>query len=542
MDVPVLVAGGGPVGLAVAFDLQKRGIKCMVVERNPGTTQHPKMDVTNGRCMEHFRRLGISEKIRDAAVPREHSWDVSWITDLGPDGHELARFDYPTVLEAYEEMRAKNDGSQPLEPYMRMSQIVLEPLLADELKASDLVEMRFGWEFVSCRQDETNVYSTIREVATGKTEEIVSELLAGCDGGSSQVRESLGIQLSGRFSVAEVFMVHFQSRAYDVLQKFGIAWHYQTPRGATLIAQDDDQYWTLHTIFESREQMEGVDPKQLVFKELGAEFEMEVMQANRWTPHLCLADHYGRGRIWLAGDATHQYIPTGGYGMNTGVPDGLNLSWKFAAFLKGWGGQELLNSIESERRPIGLRNRQAAMTNMQIRLDIIAANKANGGACYGEGPAAEAAREEMGKLVLDLGNIENEALGIEVDDRYVGSTVVMQEIVEPAWQMAEYTPSTWPGMRAPSVYLADGTAIFDKFAFEGFTLVRFADIDVSPLLNAAKAKGVPMEVLDIREDHVRQIYENDLVLVRCDQHTAWRGDTIDLDPVVIVDRIRGAVK
>lgn len=539
MEIPVLVAGGGPVGLAVAFDLQKRGIRCMLVERNENTTSHPKMDVTNGRCMEHFRRLGLHEIVRDAAVPREHSWDVSWITDLGPKGHELARFVYPTVLEAKEQIRARNDGTQPLEPYMRMSQIVLEPTLKKELDASPLAEVRFGWEFVTCRQDENKVYSTIREVATGKTEEVVSDLLAGCDGGSSQVRESLGIQLSGRFAVAEVFMVHFHSHAHDVLQKFGIAWHYQTPRGATLIAQDDDQFWTLHTIFESKEQTDGIDPKKLVFEELGAEFELEVLQANRWTPHLCVADHYGRGRVWLAGDATHQYIPTGGYGMNTGIPDGMNLSWKFAAYLNGWGGQELLNSIESERRPIGLRNRQAAMTNMQIRLDIITANKDNCGACYGEGTAADAARKDMGKFILELGNIENEALGIEVDDRYVGSTVVMQEIVEPVWEMENYTPSTWPGMRAPHVYLADGSAIFDKFAFEGFTLVRFADVDVDPLLGAAKACGVPIEVLDIREDHVRAIYERDLVLVRCDQHVAWRGDTIDLNPKTIVNRIRG---
>ena len=333
--------------------------------------------------------------------------------------------------------------------------------------------------------------------------------------------------------------VRLGSRALDILQAFGVAWHYQTPRGATLIAQDDDQFWTLHTIFESREAMEGVDPRQLVFDELGAEFELEILQANRWTPHLCVADHYGRGRVWLAGDSAHQYIPTGGYGMNTGVPDGLNLSWKFAAFLKGWGGQELLNSIDVERRQIGVRNRQAAMTNMQIRLDIIEANKANNGACYLAGPAGDKARAEMGRLVQDLGNIENEALGIEVDDRYVASSVVCQEIVEPTWAMAEYTPSTWPGMRAPHVYLADGSAIFDRFSYEGFTLVRFTEVDASPLLEAARAAGVPVELLDIRDANAHGIYECHLVLVRPDQHVAWRGDTIALDPASIISRIRG---
>lgn len=227
----------------------------------------------------------------------------------------------------------------------------------------------------------------------------------------------------------------------------------------------------------------------------------------------------------------------GVYGMNTGVPDGMNLSWKFAAFLKGWGGQELLNSIEGERRPIGLRNREAAMTNMQIRLDIMGANNEE---IHRDDASGAAARQWMGDFILKLGNIENEALGIEIDDRYVGSSICCQEIVEPAWCMQEYTPSTWPGMRAPHVFLADGSAIFDHFEFDGFTLLRFSDIDVSPLLEAAKQRDVPMVVLDIREQRVREIYARELVLVRPDQHVAWRGDSVDGDPVAIIDRIRGA--
>lgn len=537
MDVPVLVAGGGPVGLAVAYDLQKRGIKCMLVERNPSTTRHPKMDVTNGRSMEHFRRLGIAEKIRDAAVPRENPMDVSWITHMNE--WELARFPYPNANEAREMIRERNDGTQPLEPYMRMSQIVLEPLLADLIRESELVEVRFGWEFVDCVDKGDHVVATIREVATGKTEDVTCELLAGCDGGSSRVRESMGIGLDGRFAVAQVYMVHFRSLAHDMLQRFGIAWHYQNPAGGTLIAQDDDQYWTLHMVLDGPEQVANVDPVKLVHEFIGEPIEMEVLQANPWTPHLCVADHYGRGRIWMAGDAVHQYIPTGGYGMNTGVPDGLNLSWKFAAFLKGWGGQELLNSIEVERRPIGVRNRDAAMTNMQIRLDIIAAETPD---LYRDDDVGEAARKKMGEYILELGNIENEAHGIEIDDRYVGSTVVCQEIVQPAWKMDQYTPSTWPGMRAPHVFLADGSAIFDHFAFDGFTLLRFADIDVTPLVEAAAKLGVPLTVEDICDEHAHGIYERNLVLVRCDQHVAWRGDTIDLDPAFIIDRIRGAGK
>src|SRR5437870_11978046 len=124
IEIPVLVVGAGPVGLATAMELQSRGVRVLVVERNPTTTRHPKMDVTNGRSMEHFRRLGVAERIRDAAVPRENCMDVSWVTRLGE--WELARFRYPDVHESRAKIAAHNDGSMPLEPYMRLSQVVLE--------------------------------------------------------------------------------------------------------------------------------------------------------------------------------------------------------------------------------------------------------------------------------------------------------------------------------------------------------------------------------------------------------------------------------
>lgn len=534
VDVPVLVVGGGPVGLTVAYDLQRRGIEVLLVERNESTTQHPKMDITNGHSMEHFRRLGIAETIRDAAVPRENCMDVAWVTRMS--GWELARFEYPSVNEARENIRRRNDGTQPLEPSMRMSQIVLEPILRGLLEESPLADVRFGWAFEDLEDFGDKVVATVREVATGRTEEVTCLLLAGCDGGGSRVRESLEIDLDGHFDFAPLYMVHFRSTAHDVLQHFGLAWHYQMPDGVTLIAQDDNEFWTLHKVFEKPEDREGIVPEQLVFDSLGREFPMEVLRANPWAPHLVIADHYGRGRVWLAGDSVHQVIPTGGYGMNTGISDAINLSWKFAAFLQGWGGQELLESIESERRPIAVRNRQAAMTNMQVRLDITEADNPD---IHRDDQVGAQAREKLGTLILELGNAENEALGIEVDERYVASPVICGEIVEPEWRMREYNPSTWPGMRAPHVFLADGDPIFDRFG-AAFTLVRFTEADVTDLLRAARLRDVPVDLADIRDENAHRIYGSDLVLVRPDGHVAWRGTEVDRDPVALVDRIRGA--
>jgi 2-polyprenyl-6-methoxyphenol hydroxylase-like FAD-dependent oxidoreductase len=533
-EVPVLVVGGGPVGLSTALELQSRGIRTLLVERNLSTTRHPKMDVTNGRSMEHFRRLGVAERIRDAAVPREHRMDVAWVTRLNE--WELTRFPYPDVNAWRDVIRTKNDGTQPLEPNMRLSQVVLEPVLRDALVESPLVEVRFGWGFESLAQDADGVTATLRAAATGETVQIRCQLLAGCDGGGSLVRQELGLAAEGRHSIRRYFMVHFRSQARDLLQRFGIAWHYQSPISGTLIAQDDEETWTLHTVIADDADVSAIRPDQLAFECLGREFPIEVLQANAWSPHLVVANGYGRGRVWMAGDAVHQYIPTGGYGMNTGICDAVDLAWKYAAVLQGWGGPRLLESIEAERRPVAARNLEASGAHMDVRVRIAEAYDPR---IHEDSAEGAAAREACAHLIREFGNAENEALGIELGYRYRDSPVICHEDDEPPWRLLDYVPSTWPGVRAPHLFLEDGAAIFDRFG-PWFTLVRFTEASAAPLVDAAKARGVPVTVLDIRDAHARSVYERDFVLVRPDQHVAWRGDAMPQDAMAVIDRIRGA--
>src|SRR5436190_2792488 len=166
--VPVLIAGGGPVGMTLARTLAQLGVRCMLVERNPGTTRHPKMDITNGRSMELFRRLGLADKLRAVAVPEENNFDVSWITSL--TDRELHRFRYPSVVEKRAEIRARNDGTQPREPAMRVSQVMIEPVLRDAILDHPLVDARWGVAFEDFEQDETGVTVTLRTQETGATE------------------------------------------------------------------------------------------------------------------------------------------------------------------------------------------------------------------------------------------------------------------------------------------------------------------------------------------------------------------------------------
>ena len=527
-EIPVLIAGGGPVGMMLAGELGHRGIRCMIVERNLSTTKHPKMDITNGRTMEHFRRLGMIDKMREAAVPTSHVFDVSWITDLS--GHELARFSYPNVDEARDIIRYVNDGSQPLEPDMRVSQVVLEPVLKSFLDEDPLMDVRFGWAFVSFEETADSVSVLLRNSESGDEERVQCQYLAGCDGGNSKVRQQLDIELSGTPDVANMYMVHFKSEALDVLQRWGVAWHYQSDKG-TLIAQNDSDIWTLHVSLSGDVKAADIDPEALVRDFAGTDFEFEVLVHNSWAPQLLLADKYAKGRVFLAGDAAHQYVPTGGYGMNTGIGDAVDLGWKLAATLQGWGGPNLLASYEAERRHVGERNRQGSERHVGVRFEIAMA--------YLEGVADDASRQTVGDKILALGNAENEALGIEIGYRYDASPIVCQEQGDaPLYDLIDHTPTTWPGARLPSVFLEDGRAVFDLLG-AGYTLISFGEADLSAWVSAASKKQIPLDLLQIDEPAIRAIYERDYLLVRPDQHVCWRNNDLSADPGEILDRVTG---
>lgn len=535
-NTQVLVAGGGPVGLTLAIVLGQFGIRTMLVERNVATTRHPKMDITNGRSMELFRKLGLVDGLRRAAVPEQNPFDVSWVTTM--TGHELHRFRYPSPYDARGIILNRNDGTQSREPAMRVSQVEIEPVLKRAAEACAKVDVRFGVAFEDFREDADGITAVLRDSKTGQTEEVRCAYLAGCDGGGSRVRELLQIKLDGTPRVARRFMVHFRSEARNILQRWGVAWHYQSVYGS-LIAQNDKNIWTLHAPLVLDADADQTDPSAVLTTFGGARFEHEVLVANAWTPHLLLAQSYGRKRVFLAGDAAHQYIPTGGYGMNTGIGDAVDLGWKLAAALLGFGGPELLDSYGHERRPVGLRNREASAAHMDVRLRIRK--------CYEDATAGgeltsldDARRAELSAKIAELGNAENESTGIEFGYVYDQSPVVASEssAVAPSDPL-HYIPTTMPGARLPSIFLSDGSALFDRLG-PWFTLVNFGGLDETPFVAAAQRAGVPLKVLSLREPALARLYGRDAFLVRPDQHIAWRGsETTTVDGANILARSLG---
>jgi 2-polyprenyl-6-methoxyphenol hydroxylase-like FAD-dependent oxidoreductase len=517
LKAPVVIAGGGPVGMTLALDLASRGIRSLLLERNPAPTAHPKMDITNGRTMEQFRRLGVADELRKVAVPEAHPFDVAWITSLA--GHELHRFRYPSVAEARALYRSRNDGTDPLEPPMRVSQVEIEPALRSAMARQPLIDAHYGTAFEDLSQDADAVTAVGRR-DDGSTEEIRCAYLVGCDGGTSAVRAALGIALAGQSRIMPRYMVHFASDCRSILQRWGIAWHYQSSRG-TLIAQNDRDIWTLQARFPDGVTPVNAEPRQFLAAFAGCDFQYKVLVANSWSPHLLVAESYGEGRVKLAGDAAHQYIPTGGYGMNTGIADAFDLGWKLAAVLKGFGGPGLLDVYDAERRPVGIRNCTAAQRHNDVRVAIARLYTPG---LYEEGAAGDAARAAAGQAIATLGNAENECAGIELGYSYEGSPVVCGEAGARAPDdPLRYQPTTVPGVRLPNVFLRDGTALHDRLG-PWFTLLLFRGGDAGAFEGTAAERGMPLEVVRLDEPEIAPLYQTAAVLVRPDQHVAWRGD------------------
>jgi 2-polyprenyl-6-methoxyphenol hydroxylase-like FAD-dependent oxidoreductase len=521
MDSEVLIVGGGPTGLTLAIDLGQRGISCILIEQKEQPAFLPKMERVNARTMEIYRRMGLTQQIRAAGLRSDCPMDVFIVLALNET--PLLHLPYPSVAQARANTRATNDGSLALEPYQLISQYTLEPLLKSVAETMPAVAVRFGCEFLSLRQDGDGVTARVC-MSDGATKDLRVAYLVGCDGGASAVRKELGIALSGEANISQFRQALF--RCDDLFDRLPIGkgpgkgrhYHVADDRATFLIMQDSTRHWTLHSIVDSDEEMD------IAFEEtIGVPIKYERLSCAPWRQNLLLADRYGKDRVFLAGDAAHLVIPTGGLGMNSGVGDAIDLSWKLAATLRGWGGPNLLKSYEIERRQVGERNVGAsryatlgrrkwrAMWRPDIRDDT---------------PAGEQARRNLSAVADIEQRKSNEMIGAELGYRYVDSPSICNVPGGPEHLFREYRPTTWPGARLPHLWLDDGTPMQDHIP-DGYTILKLGRTGAAAngLERAIRSHGAPVKVLDVPDRAARDVYGYDLILLRPDMHVVWRGQT-----------------
>jgi 2-polyprenyl-6-methoxyphenol hydroxylase-like FAD-dependent oxidoreductase len=508
------------VGLTLALDLAHRGIRCVLIEQKPEPQFLPKMERCNARTMEMFRRIGLADAIRAEGMPSDIPMDVYIV--LSMTRPPLLHLKYPSVEQARREIAASRDGTLPLEPYQLISQYTLEPVLKAQAERMRCITVLYGTELLEFLQDTSGVTAIVRR-QDGTAQNIRAAYLVGCDGGGSRVRKQLNIRLRGEGNLARLRQGLYRcDELYDRLPLGsgpGKGRHYLTvdAHGSFLIMQDSRRHWTLHATAQTDEEM-----RQRFEAVVGVPVRYEMLYCAEWRQNLLLADQYGAGRVFLAGDAVHLVIPTGGLGMNTGVGDAFDLSWKLAATLAGWGGPHLLRSYEIERRQVGERNigasRYAALGYRKWRS-----------LCrpelYDETPASGAAREHLAAVAAFEQRKVNEMLGAELGYRYVDSPIIDNVPGGPEHLFREYRPTAWPGARLPHAWLPDGTAIQDRIPTSGYTLVRLnPKQDIAALVAAFQARHAPLSVLDVSGPSVHAIYEYDLLLLRPDMHVVWRGN------------------
>ncbi len=535
METQVLIVGAGPVGLTLAIALGQQGVRCILAEKKAAPEFLPKMERCNARTMEIFRRMGLAEKIRAAGLNGNVPMDVFVVTRM--DEPPLLHLPYPSVNEAQAEIAASNDTSQPAEAYQLISQYTLEPLLKSVAESLPSVTVLYGAEFESLTQDGEGVDAVLRR-ADGQAVKVRARYLAGCDGGNSPVRKSLGISLRGEGDILRLRQALYRcDELFDRLPLgngpgHGRHYHVADNQASFLIMQDSTRHWTLHAVVEDDAAM-----ARQFEKIVGTPVNYEMLYVGEWKQNLLLADRYRKGRVFLAGDAAHLVIPTGGLGMNTGVGDAVDLAWKLAAALQGWGGPKLLDSYEIERRQVGDRNIGASRYASLGRRKWRSQWKPGFNDDTAEGAAL---RQNLAAVADAEQRKTNEMIGAELGYRYIDSPVVWDEPGGPESLFRVYDPTAWTGVRLPHVWLEDGRAMQDALP-GGFTILRMgAKVEgVDALVKALKDRGAPVSVVDFPDERLRQLYGRGYFLVRPDLHIAWRGNTPPADPEVLADLVTG---
>lgn len=493
VETPVLIVGGGPVGLSTAIGLRKLGVECMVVERHPATLDFPKGRRVTVRSMEIFRQWDLEQEIVQVSLPRTESLFVF-------SGESLSAHDFHRLA-----LRSPETNTTSPTQEVICSQELLEPVLHERARALG-ADLQFSTTLTGFTQDADGVTAELVGTTSGDPMIVRAEWLVAADGSRSSVRSTLGVERAGAGILGERVSILVEADLTERMaeRRAAVYWLSQPRPAAVLAAVDNKRRWLLVLPFDPRtEPRECFTDDYCAALAQGAfgdpSIDVHVCGVRFWQPTSLVADSFRVGRVFLIGDAVHVTTPEGGLGMNCGIADAHNLAWKLAGVVAGWADPALLDSYQPERQPIAR-----------------ACSDASLGAARPPAP--------VDGLVLGYG--------------YQSPTIVADgtPAPTPANPIGDYCPTARPGRRAPHLWLTiDGTRLstLDLFG-DGFVALTGPSASVgATAVSVARDASIPLRCHRIDDPAFLDLYgirPGGIVIVRPDGHVAWRANDLPAKP------------
>lgn len=516
----VLIVGAGPTGLALAIELGHRGVSCLVIEKNDRVGYAPRAKTTNVRTREHMRRWGIADNLRAASpLGKDYPSNVVFCTQLA--GLEITRIENAMYCAA---------GRNPLysEHAQWIPQYKVEEVLRSYADSLPSVNIRFNCELIDFEQDTETVHANIRDLENNKNFKTNSKYLVGADGARSIVRDLIGTKMEGKYGLSHNYNIVFRAPGLSEAHDLGPAimyWQINSTLPGVIGPMDEGDIWYFMPTHVGTETKISIsDASKMIARSTGVDLEYEILSSDQWVASRLLGDKYRNNRVFLAGDACHLHPPFGGYGMNMGIADGVDLGWKLAAMLQGWAGPTLLDSYEAERRPV----HQWVLDEAELNHSVLSNHLVVPG-LEQNNEDGKRIRSEIAQRIQASKCREFSTLGVVLGYRYENSPVIIPDGTEiPSQDFINYFPTSRPGSLAPHVWLHDGSSIYDHFG-TGYTLLAWPSVDSSEIAAFASmvaSERVPLKTIQPTEGGVRNLYCTPFTLIRPDQHVAWRGESL----------------